>query len=73
MNTQDSEARFIDVNELRIGMFVFLDLGWMEHPFALNSFKITSRDQIDTILQLGINRIRWSAAKSASRKKASLS
>ena len=64
MNTQDSEARFIDVNELRIGMFVFLDLGWMEHPFALNSFKITSRDQIDTILQLGINRIRWSAAKS---------
>ena len=45
-------------------MFIYLDLGWMKHPFTLNSFKITSRDQIDTLLKLGINRIRWSPAKS---------
>ena len=45
-------------------MFIYIDLGWMKHPFTLNSFKITSREQIDTLLKLGINRIRWSPAKS---------
>lgn len=64
MAAKDSEARFIDVNDLRIGMYVYLDLGWMQHPFALNNFKITSQDQIDTILGLNINRIRWSPEKS---------
>ena len=64
MAQEDSEAKFIDVNDLRVGMYVYLDLGWMQHPFALNSFKITTHDQIDTILKLGINRIRWSSAKS---------
>lgn len=64
MAIQDSEAQFIDVDSLRIGMYVYLDLGWMQHPFALNNFKITTRTQIDTILGLGINRIRWSPEKS---------
>ncbi|MCX8086219.1 MAG: DUF3391 domain-containing protein, partial [Rhodocyclaceae bacterium] len=38
MARKDSEAQFIDVSELRIGHYVYLDLGWMKHPFALNSF-----------------------------------
>lgn len=62
--SKDSESQFIDVSDLRIGLYVYLDLGWMQHPFALNNFKITSRDQIDTILKLGLNRIRWSPEKS---------
>jgi putative nucleotidyltransferase with HDIG domain len=64
MTTKEIEAQFVDTAALRIGMFVYLDLGWMKHSFALNSFKITSHDQIDTILKLGINRIRWSPEKS---------
>ena len=64
MATQDHEAQFIDVSDLRIGHYVYLDLGWMRHPFALNNFKITAQDQIDTIQQLGINRIRWAPDKS---------
>jgi len=64
MATQDSEAKFIEINDLRVGMFIYLDLGWMKHPFTLNSFKITSRDQVDTLIKLGINRIRWSPEKS---------
>jgi putative nucleotidyltransferase with HDIG domain len=64
MATQDSEARFIEINDLRVGMFIYLDLGWMKHPFALNSFKITSADQIETLIKLGVNRIRWSPEKS---------
>lgn len=60
----DSEAKFIDVNDLRVGMYVFLDLDWMKHPFALNSFRIASRDQIETIRGFGIGQIRWSPEQS---------
>lgn len=64
MATQDSEAQFIDIDDVRIGTYVYVDLGWIKHPFALNSFKISSRDQIDTLIKLGVKRIRWSPEKS---------
>lgn len=64
MAKQDSEAQFIDIDDVRIGMYVYIDLGWIKHPFALNSFKIRARDQIDTLINLGVNRIRWSPEKS---------
>ena len=32
----------IDVQALRVGMFVHLDVGWMSHPFPLSSFRITT-------------------------------
>jgi putative nucleotidyltransferase with HDIG domain len=55
----------IAVDELRVGMFVHLDLGWWAHPFALSSFKLTSPDQIATIRGLGLRQVRWSPEKSA--------
>jgi putative nucleotidyltransferase with HDIG domain len=54
----------IDVAQLRIGMFVHLDGGWMSHPFPLSSFKIGSAAQIATIRSLGKQRVRWSPEKS---------
>ena len=39
----------IAVEDLRVGMFVHLDLKWWAHPFALSSFKLASADQIETI------------------------
>lgn len=54
----------IGVNDLRVGMFVHLDLAWWSHPFALSSFKITSAEQIATIRGLGLDRVRWSPDKS---------
>ena len=45
-------------------MFVHLDLGWMRHPFALSSFRISSPDQIDTIRGLGLQQVRWAPDKS---------
>ena len=50
---KDSPTTSIAVADLRIGMFVHLDLGWMDHPFPLSSFKISSQQQIDTIRSLG--------------------
>ena len=50
----------IDVQALRVGMFVHLDVGWMSHPFPLSSFRITSPAQVATIRSLGLDRVRWS-------------
>lgn len=60
----DSEPGFIAVNQLRIGMFVELELGWMAHPFPSGSFKISSEKQIDVIRSLGLTRVRYLPQKS---------
>ncbi|MEO8060949.1 MAG: DUF3391 domain-containing protein, partial [Burkholderiales bacterium] len=54
----------IEVDALRVGMFVHLDMGWMSHPFPLSSFKIASTDQMATIRSLGLKRVRWSPQQS---------
>ena len=55
----------IDVNALRVGMYIHLDLGWMAHPFPLGSFRIANLAQIDTIRSLGLKQVRWDPAESA--------
>ena len=54
----------VEIQELRVGMFIHLDLGWMSHPFPLSSFKISSAEQIETIRSLGLPRLRWSPERS---------
>ena len=54
----------IAVDELRVGMFIHLDLKWWAHPFALSSFRLASPEQIATIKRLGIQQVRWSPEKS---------
>lgn len=55
---------FVDVAALRVGMFVYLDVGWLSHPFPRSSFRIASEEQIATIRSLGLKRLRWSSAQS---------
>jgi putative nucleotidyltransferase with HDIG domain len=57
-------ANTVDVRELRVGMYIHLDVGWMSHPFPLSSFKISSKEQIGTIQQLGLRSVRWVPEKS---------
>jgi HD-GYP domain-containing protein (c-di-GMP phosphodiesterase class II) len=47
----------IHINQLRIGVFIRLELRWYEHPFLFRSFKIKSQDQIETIKKLGISSV----------------
>jgi len=54
----------VSVQDLKVGMYVHLDLGWMSHPFPLSSFRITSAEQIATIRGLGLKRVRWAPDKS---------
>jgi hypothetical protein len=54
----------VEPQDLRIGMFIHLDGGWMSHPFPLSSFKISSAEQIQTIRSLGVKKVRWSPERS---------
>lgn len=60
----EAQTEFIDVSRLRIGHYVYMDTGWMSHPFPLNSFKIRSPDQIEGIRTLGLDRVRYSPQRS---------
>jgi putative nucleotidyltransferase with HDIG domain len=57
-------SQTIAVQDLQVGMYVQLDLGWMAHPFPLSNFVIVSADQIVTIRGLGLKQVRWVPAKS---------
>jgi putative nucleotidyltransferase with HDIG domain len=57
-------AQTVQVGNLRVGMFVHLDVGWLAHPFPLSSFKIQSAEQIETIRRLGLDSLRWVPEKS---------
>ncbi len=59
-----SDSELIDIAELRIGLYVELDLGWMSHPFPTGSFKISTHKQIEVIRGLGLRQVRWVPSKS---------
>lgn len=58
------QEHWITPDQLQVGIYVYLDLGWMDHPFSFNSFKIKSDDQIRTIRSLKLKRVRWDPARS---------
>lgn len=47
----------ISVDQLRVGIYVKLELSWFEHPFSINKFKIKNDEQIQTIRSLGLKTI----------------
>lgn len=48
----------VEVQALKPGMFVHIDLGWMDHPFPLNKFRVASQDQIGVIRSLGLQQVK---------------
>ena len=56
MNLDNTD--FIPVNELKIGMFIKLDLSWFEHSFSKSSFKIVNEQQIAELKALKLQQIR---------------
>lgn len=58
-------TRYITPAQLQIGLYVHLDLGWMDHPFTFGSFKIKTDEQIATLRQLGLARIRYEPGRSS--------
>ncbi|WP_189836646.1 HD-GYP domain-containing protein [Sulfuriferula sp. AH1] len=58
------DSDYINPEQLCVGLYVHLDLGWMDHPFVFSSFKIKTQEQIDTIRKLKLTRIRYEQGKS---------
>lgn len=61
---QEDQPNTIAVEQLQIGVYVYLDVGWMHHPFSFNNFKIKTQEQLDTICTLGLSKVRWDPARS---------
>jgi putative nucleotidyltransferase with HDIG domain len=62
MNKDDFD--FVPLQDLRIGLFVDLEVGWMAHPFPSSRFKISTERQIEILRGLGLERIRFVPSKS---------
>lgn len=58
---------YIAPEQLCVGLYVHLELSWMEHPFPFSSFKIKNAEQVETIKQLGLSRICVEPRRSANR------
>lgn len=55
----------ISIHRLQPGMFISLEsLGWMEHPFLLNRFRIANAQQIQTLHQMGLSSVEWDPQRS---------
>lgn len=58
------EQFHINTDQLRVGLYVHLDLKWFEHPFAFNNFKLKSEQQIAEIRALGLKSVRYDPERS---------
>jgi putative nucleotidyltransferase with HDIG domain len=55
--TANANRLLLKIDALRLGMFVQLDLGWMNHPFPRSRFKLDDPAQIATLRQLGVHEV----------------
>ncbi len=47
----------VDIDQLRVGVFIRLEGKWFSHPFLVNSFKITKTSMIDTLREMGLKTV----------------
>ena len=67
-----TSTALIEVSQLRVGMFIQLDMSWVKHPFPSNSFRIMSAAQIDTLRDLGLKSVRYVPGKSVLQREPSV-
>ncbi|MEO1338562.1 MAG: DUF3391 domain-containing protein, partial [Myxococcota bacterium] len=48
----------VEVDRLRPGVFIELDLPWHQHPFLFNKFKIKDDDDIAVLKEIGLTEVR---------------
>lgn len=54
----------LHVDQLQPGIFVALELGWLEHPFLVNSFLITDEKQLVAVRELGLRMVAYDPQRS---------
>ncbi len=63
-NDTTRNAFYVPADQLRVGLYVFIDLPWFRHPFTLNSFRIATEDQVRELRALGEPRFRYDPDRS---------
>jgi len=56
--------QIISIDQVRLGLFVELDLSWMEHPFLLRNFLIKTPEQLQVLSNLGLKEITYDPSRS---------
>ena len=51
---ETSEFVTIDPEQLQVGLYVTLDMKWIEHQFLTSSFKIKNEKQLADLRKLGL-------------------
>ena len=55
----------LHIDQLQPGLYVHIpDLRWIDHPFMFNSFRLTSENQIKTLIEMGIRSVPYDPARS---------
>ena len=55
----------VSVDRLQPGVFISLsEMGWLDHPFLLNRFRIADQEQIKVLRRLGLKEVEWDPARS---------
>ncbi|MGE5386425.1 MAG: HD-GYP domain-containing protein [Betaproteobacteria bacterium] len=63
-NNEGGVVHYVAPDQLRPGLFIYIDLPWFRHPFTLNSFKIKGEDQIRELRALKQARFRYDPDRS---------
>lgn len=63
--SEPDNTLYIAPEQLCVGLYVHLDLSWMDHPFPFSSFRIKTEAQVEAIRHLGLTRIRVEPGKGA--------
>ena len=61
---ENNANHYVTPDQLRVGLYIHLDLSWMEHPFKFNNFKIRSEAEIAQIRALGLKQLRYDPLRS---------
>lgn len=54
----------ITMDQLKVGLYIYLDLKWFDQPFAFGNFRIKNDEQIRIIRTLGLATVRYSPSLS---------
>ena len=58
----------IHVDQLQPGVFVSLELGWLDHPFLVNSFLIKDADQLAALRELWLSHFSYDPQRSTNKQ-----
>jgi|SRR5665647_532935 len=59
-----ASAQYLRPEQLRVGIFVKLELFWFKHDFTRSDFKITNEKQLREVLALRLPRYRYDPERS---------